>query len=115
LRPLFNSQGQTIYFLTGNKRIVGLDGNYVAWVDRNGNVHDYQGEHKGWYQNGHIRGHDGGVIGYQRNAKNLGVIPPIPEIPPLPSIPKIEPIGPIPSIPPIKPISKMDWSEDELE
>ncbi len=114
-RPLFGQQGYSDYFIYGNDRIVRPNGSSLAWIDKQGNVYGYDGNHLGWYENGCIRGHDGGVMAWQRNAKNLGVIPPIPQIPPILSIPKIEPIRPIPSIPPIKPIPKLDWSHYGLD
>lgn len=114
-RPLFGQQGYSDYFIYGNDRIVRPNGSSLAWIDKQGNVYGYDGNHLGWYENGCIRGHDGGVMAWQRNAKNLGVIPPIPQIPPILSIPKIEPIRPIHSIPPIKPIPKLDWSHYGLD
>lgn len=113
--PLFDSRRQPRYFRSRNNRIIGLDGSSVSWVDDSGNVYDYQGNHKGWFSGGYIRGHDGGVITWQRSTQGLGVIPPIPEIPPIPPIPKVEPIRPIPSIPPIKPIPKLGWSDYDLK
>lgn len=114
-RPLFDSQGQVRYFLEKNGRVINLDGRSIAWIDANGNVYNYRGKHQGWFENGYIRGHDGGVVVWQQGTQGLGVIPPIPKIQPIPPIPEIEHIRPIPSIPPIKPIPRWGWSNYGLE
>ena len=113
--PLFDSHGRTKYFLYQNGRVVGRDGRNVAWIDSEGNVYNYQGRHLAWFKDGHMRGHDGGVLTWQQDAQNLGVIRPILQVSPIPPIPNIESIRPVPSIPPIPPVPTLNWSNNKLE
>jgi hypothetical protein len=112
--PLYDRSGKVIGWTDTNGRIMTLQGRDWFWRDGNGNVYDYEGQHKGWWKHGHWRAPDGGVLAWQPGASNLGVIPPIPAIPPIPPIPSIEAIRPIPSIPPIPPIDRMGWSSTHL-
>ena len=110
---IYDRNGNAVAFLRGG-RIVSLSGGSIAWLDSSGNVYDYRGEHLGWWHQGHMRGHDGGIVGWVRGAKGLGLFPPAPkQVPPLPP-PGEEPTRPLPNAAPLRPVHDKGWSATSL-
>lgn len=111
MTPIYNSQGHAIAFVAPRGHIVSRTGRFLGRITSGGNIHDLKGRHLGWWQDGHIKGHDGGVMGWTRDARALPVIPPI-----VGSTPLLAPdlgLSPKPALndaPPIKPASRFAWS-----
>ena len=112
MTPLYNKHGRVVAFLGLNNRVIGLNGESKAWINSNGNIHDYRGRHIGWWDGDHMRGHDGGVALWLRGAHNLGVVPPVPSVPPVPPVSSVEPVRPVASVPPIRPVRMLGWSSE---
>lgn len=112
--PLYDYTGSVVGWLGDSGRILNRSGQSAFWIAETGDIYDYRGEHHGWWDNGHWRGHDGGVVLWTQEARNLGVMPPIPRLPPLPPLPSLEPLRPLPSLPPLRPLDAMAWSRDRL-
>jgi hypothetical protein len=112
MNPLYDHTGSVVGWLGSGGRVMDLAGGSAFWIADPGHVYDYDGQHRGWWNDGHWRGHDGGVVVWIRGARNLGVMPPLPQLPPLPPLPSLEPLRPIPSIPPLRPLNAMAWSRD---
>ena len=110
MEPLYDSLGQARYFLADNGRIISANGQSAAWIDKRGNVYDYVGNHLGRFEDGHIRGNDGGVMLWQKSAKNLGVVAPVPLVPPVPPVPSVEPVRPVSLVPPVPAARSLSWS-----
>ena len=109
--PIYDRSGRTVAFLSGT-RILSPQGESLAWVDGGGNVHDYSGRHLGWWRNGHMRGHDGGVLAWMRGATGTGV--PLPQAKLAPPAPRrgAEPHRPTPASPPPQPGGRNAWSSE---
>src|SRR6266849_6493972 len=63
-------------------RIVDFDGHNIAWLDEQGNIIDYEGRHRGFYENGVMREPEGKVVGLGQDPAgphpvlpNKGLIP----------------------------------------
>ncbi|WP_437348220.1 4-fold beta flower protein [Qipengyuania flava] len=110
---LFDRNGQPVFFHLDNGRIIGLAGQSVAWL-KGPNVYDYQGSHRGWWEGDHVRGRDGGVVAWMRDA-NLGLMKPLPSLPPLAPLPSLEPLRPLPQLPPLRPLRRPIWSVYSLD
>jgi hypothetical protein len=110
---LYDRTGSAVAFLDGT-RIMSLQGASLAWVDGSGNVYDYGGQHLGWWRQGHMRGHDGGVVAWMRGATGVGV--PLPNAKRAPPSPRrsAEPHRQTPALPPPQPGGKLAWSSQSF-
>ena len=106
----FDRDGDATLWVLRNGRLVDADGNSIGYIDSD-SVYDYNGSHRGWYEEGFIRDHDGACVCFLKGATGLSPILPITSIPPIPGIPEIEPIRPIKEIKPVKPIKQIAWSQ----
>jgi hypothetical protein len=113
--PLYDRRGEVVAFLGPGGRIMSRSGQNIAWINSNGNVYSYSGRHLGWWDRDHMRGPDGGVVAWQAQARNLGIIPPLRSLPPLPPIPALEPIRPLPALPPLRSLNRFAWSTATLD
>ena len=112
MNPLYDHTGSVVGWLSNAGRVMDLRGRGLFWITGTGLIYDYHGHHRGWWNDGHWRGRDGGVVVWTRGARNLGVMPPLPRVPPVPPVPSVEQIRPIPAIPPLRPLNAMAWSQD---
>ena len=109
-RTIFDSNGEPSLILHENGRLVSFNGQNIGFCDED-SVYDYGGGHRGWFENGVLRDHDGYCIGFLRGARDTSSpVFPVPQVPPVPEIPQIEPIRPVKEIKPIKPVKQMVWS-----
>lgn len=109
MEALYDKSGKTVAFLGQQGRIISLRGQSLAWIKPDGNIYDYSGQHKGRWEGNHMRGPDGGVMFYTRNA-NFGITKPLPTLPPLAPLASLEPLRPFTSLAPLPPMKKMGWS-----
>ncbi|EKV31919.1 hypothetical protein C882_2983 [Caenispirillum salinarum AK4] len=114
MTPIYDSRGYATAFVAPRGHIVSRTGRFLARITRGGNVHDLKGRHIGWWRDGHMKGHDGGVAGWTREARALPVTPPIVGDPPLAPGLGLSPTPAINDTPPIRPESKFAWSRYSL-
>ncbi len=60
---IWDENGAARYRILKDMRLVDFDGRALAWLDDKGNVFDYKGHQKGFYENGILRDKDGAVVG----------------------------------------------------
>ncbi len=60
---IWDENGAARYRILKDLRLVDFDGRSLAWLDDKGNLFDYQGHQKGFYENGILRDKDGMVVG----------------------------------------------------
>src|SRR5437867_12584695 len=52
---IWDENGAARYRILKDTRIVDFDGHNIAWLDEQGNIIDYEGRHRGFYENGVMR------------------------------------------------------------
>ena len=79
---LWDENGTARYRILKDMRVVDFDGHNLAWVDEEGNVIDYEGRHRAFYENGILRDPQGLVVGLGKDPSgphpvlpNKGLIP----------------------------------------
>lgn len=79
---IWDENGTARYRILKDTRIVDFDGHDLAWVDDEGNVIDYEGRHRAFYENGVMRDPEGSVVGLGKDPAgphpvlaNKGLIP----------------------------------------
>jgi len=60
---IWDENGTARYRILKDSRIVDFDGHSLAWLDEHGNIFDYTGHQKGFYENGILRDKEGKVVG----------------------------------------------------
>jgi hypothetical protein len=60
---IWDENGTARYRILKDNRIVDFDGHNIAWLDEQGNIIDYEGRHRGFYENGVMRDPEGMVVG----------------------------------------------------
>lgn len=82
LDVIWDENGTARYRILKDRRLVDFDGHNIAWVDEQGNVFDYKGHHKAFYENGILRDKEGHVVGLGQDPvgpkpmlANKGLIP----------------------------------------
>jgi hypothetical protein len=60
---IWDENGTARYRILKDMRIVDFDGHSLAWLDDKGNIFDYDGHQKGFYENGILRDKEGKVVG----------------------------------------------------
>ena len=98
-QTIFGRNGEPFLILHENGRLVNFSGQNIGFCDED-SIYDYSGgRHRGWFENGVMRDHNGYCVGFLKGARDTASpIFPIPRIPPIPAIPQIEPIRPIKQI-----------------
>ena len=79
---LWDENGTARYRILKDMRVVDFDGHNLAWVDEEGNVIDYEGRHRAFYNNGILRDAEGSVVALGKDPNgphpvlpNKGLIP----------------------------------------
>src|ERR1700730_5066761 len=107
---IYDRLGRPVLCLFSNGRFVDFRGNSIGFLVRD-NAYDYNGFHRGWYEDGILRDHRGNVSGF---GERVGATPhsllPLKQLKPLPALTKLEPLRPLPSLPPLKPLYRLSWS-----
>ena len=108
-----DQSGRVIGWLVPTGRIVNLQGRSSYWLQGK-NVYDYRGAHRGWFENGHWRGSDGGVMAFTANASGTGVVLPVRSVSPVMPVLAVEPVRPVASVAPVRPVNRISWSGDRF-
>ncbi len=112
---IWDENGAARYRILKDKRIVDFDGRNLAWLDEAGNIIDYKGHHRAFYENGILRDPQGHVIGLGKDPN--GPHPVLPNKGLIPEATKAE-VAPKKSKPKKvlkKPEASLLWSEKMLE
>src|SRR5205809_7943673 len=79
---IWDENGAARYRILKDTRIVDFDGHNIAWLDDHGNIIDYEGRPRGFYENGRLRDHEGMIVGIGQDPAgphqvlhNKGLIP----------------------------------------
>ncbi len=112
---IWDENGTARYRILKNLRIVDFDGHSLCWLDEQGNIFDYAGHQKGFYENGILRDKEGKVVGLGMDPvgahpvlHNKGLIPMSGKLETEPKRPKTEK-------PTEKPQPSLLWSQKMLE
>jgi len=112
---IWDENGAARYRILKDKRLVDFEGHNIAWLDEQGNVFDYKGGHKAFFENGILRDKDGAVVGLGKDPagphpvlSNKGLIPKATK-------PGPEPKRPKPKKTLKKPEPSLLWSRKMLE
>jgi hypothetical protein len=109
MEALYDGSGRVYAWLDEGGRIVGLDGNRLAYIEGD-SVYNWQGQHVGWWGNGHIRDNAGAVAVFTTEADNLGVVKPVKAEKPLHAVKKVVPVKPVKGVKPVRRIRRPSWS-----
>jgi len=107
---IYDSAGIPTFRILRNGRIVDFNGLSIGFIFDT-HVYDYNGNHRGFFEEGILRDHDGFVVGYSDSVTSP-VHPPFPLrqlLPPRLSE-ELEPLRPFLEIAPLKPLGKYEWS-----
>lgn len=112
---IWDENGAARYRILKDSRVVDFDGHNLAWVDEEGNIVDYEGRHRAFYENGIMRDPEGSVVGLGKDPAgphpvlpNKGLIPQ--SIKPSPAPKKVKPKKTLK-----KPQGSLLWSKKMLE
>ena len=112
---IWDENGAARYRILKDRRIVDFDGHNLAWLDEAGNIIDYKGHHKAFYENGIMRDPQGHVIGLGKDPigphpilPNKGLIPQTTKAEASPKKPKAKKVLK-------KPEASLLWSQKMLE
>jgi hypothetical protein len=109
MEALYDGSGRVYAWLDEGGRIVGLYGNHLAFIEGD-SVYNWQGQHVGWWGNGHIRDNAGAVAVFTTEADNLGVVKPVKAEKPVQAVKKVVPVKPVKAVKPVRPIRRPSWS-----
>jgi hypothetical protein len=112
---IWDENGTARYRILKDRRIVDFDGRNLGWLDEAGNIIDYKGHHRAFYENGIMRDPQGLVIGLGKDPN--GPHPVLPNKGLIPETTKAEaaPKKPKPKKVLKKPVASLLWSEKMLE
>ncbi len=112
---IWDENGTARYRILKDMRIIDFDGHSLAWLDDKGNIFDYDGHQKGFYENGILRDKEGKVVGLGMDPvgahpvlHNKGLIPISAKLLAEPKRPKTEKAME-------KPQPSLQWSQKMLE
>ena len=112
---IWDENGTARYRILKDLRLVDFDGHALAWIDNQGNVFDYSGHQKGFYENGILRDKEGKVVGLGMDPAgahpvlpNKGLIPKSAKSPAETKRPKPQKVLE-------KPQPSLQWSQKMLE
>ncbi len=112
---LWDESGNARYRVLKDNRLVDFEGHDIAWLDEHGNIIDYEGRHRAFYENGVLRDPEGYVVDIGKDPAgphpvipNKGLIPDSVKPGPAPKKPKPQKILK-------KPEPSLLWSKKILE
>ncbi len=112
---IWDENGAARYRILKDMRLVDFEGRSLAWLDEKGNVFDYKGHQKGFYENGILRDKDGAVVGLGMDPSGAHPILPEKGLIPKSQKPEAEPKRPKPQKILEKPKPGLLWSQKMLE
>lgn len=112
---LWDETGIARYRVLKDTRVVDFDGHNIAWLDEQGNVIDYEGRHRAFYESGVLRDPEGYVVGIGQDP--MGPHPVLPNKGLIPDAvkPAAAPKKPKPTKILKKPQASLLWSKKVLE
>jgi hypothetical protein len=111
MEPLYDHTGQVYGWINqATGRNLNLLGQHVAFVE-GGNVHNWSGQHIGWWQEQHIRNHAGEIGVFLRGAGSFGLIRPILKTAPRRPTAEAVPAQPVRAPPPARPGWRLAWAQ----
>jgi len=115
LDVIWDENGAARYRVLKDMRLVDFDGHSLGWLDEKGNIFDYTGRQKAFYENGILRDPKGAVLGLGKDPsgpkptlESKGLIPRAVK-------PDQEPKRPKPQKTLKKPEASLLWSQKMLE
>lgn len=112
---IWDENGTARYRILKDMRLVDFDGHNLAWLDEEGDIFDYQGRHKAYYENGILRDKDGAVVGLGQDPAGPHPVLNSKGLIPKAAKPEAEPKRAKPKKPVKKPTPSLLWSEKMLE
>ena len=112
---IWDENGTARYRILKDMRIVDFDGHNVAWVDEQGDVIDYEGRHRAFYENGILRDSEGSVVGLGKDPAGPHPVLPNKGLIPESVKPAAPPKKPRPKNIMKKPQASLLWSKKMLE
>lgn len=112
---LWDETGTARYRVLKDTRIVDFDGHNLAWLDEQGNVIDYEGRHRAFYENGVLRDPEGFVVAIGQEPAGPHPIIPNKGLIPDAVKPAAAPKKPKPAKILKKPEASLLWSKKVLE
>ncbi len=112
---IWDENGTARYRILKDRRIVDFDGHNIAWLDEAGNIIDYKGHHRAFYESGIMRDPQGQVIGLGKDP--IGPHPVLPNKGLIPETTKAEAAPKKPKATKVlkKPQESLLWSQKMLE
>ena len=112
---IWDENGTARYRILKDRRIVDFDGHNLAWLDEAGNIIDYKGHHRAFYEDGIMRDPQGHVIGLGKDP--IGPHPVLPNKGLIPETTKAEAAPKKPKGTKVlkKPEASLLWSQKMLE
>ncbi len=112
---IWDENGTARYRILKDMRIVDFDGHNIAWLDEQGDVIDYEGRHRAFYENGVMRDPEGLVIGLGKDPAGPHPVLPSKGLIPDAVKPTVAPKKPKPKKIVKKPEGSLLWSKKMLE
>src|SRR5213594_2088034 len=112
---IWDENGTARYRILKDMKLVDFEGHILAWLDEQGNVFDYKGHQKGFYENGILRDKDGAVVGLGMDPAGPHPVLPNKGLIPKSAKPAPEPKRPKPKTILEKPKPSLLWSQKMLE
>jgi hypothetical protein len=112
---IWDENGTARYRILKDQRLVDFDGRPLAWLDEQGNIFDYNGHQKGFYENGILRDKEGKVVGLGMDPSGAHPILHDKGLIPKSAKPLAEPKRPKPQKILEKPQPSLLWSQSMLE
>ena len=112
---IWDENGTARYRILKDKRLVDFDGHNLGWLDDQGNIIDYEGRHKAFYENGIMRDTEGSVVGLGKDPAGPHPVLPNKGLIPQALKPDSAPKRPKPKSILKKPQASLLWSKKMLE
>jgi len=110
MEPLYDQSGQAYCWIDRQTGwIISLKGQHLAFVAGD-SVYSLSGRHIAWWEQDHVRNHQGAVAVFLANASGLGVTKPVLGTTPVKSTIGVAPTRPIRAVTPIKAVKQIAWA-----
>jgi hypothetical protein len=109
MEALYDHSGRVYAWLDEGRRIIGLRGNHLAFIEGD-SVYTWKGQHIGWWGDDHIRDKTGAVAVFTATAINLGLVKPVKAVRPVQPVKAVIPVKPMKAVKPVKPVKRLSWS-----
>lgn len=111
---IFDHHGNAFGLIYDNGDVTDIQGRHICFV-HDDSIFDYNGQHRGWYENGIFRDHWGNTVAFLKNATDSPrPLLPLTNLPPLPGLKQLRPLRPLRSLKPLKALKTFNWSPYSL-